>query len=95
MVGVAGVIDARVRDSTAVAAIWPATVLDAVFFDGDLSVVGALKDLVCWAPKVRPGGLMLIHDGADQPPSLRDLIEWLKDTDGLSHLGQSVHCSVS
>ena len=86
-VGVAGMIDVRVGESTAVAAVWPAAALDAVFIDGDHSFTGALKDFECWAPQVRPGGLVLVDD-ADDPalPELRELIELLKGSEGVSYL---------
>jgi predicted O-methyltransferase YrrM len=86
-VGVSGLIDARVGDSVAVAAAWPAEPIDAVFIDGDHSFTGALKDFECWAPKVRPGGLVLVDD-ADDPalPGVLDLIEMLKGVEGVTWL---------
>ena len=86
-VGVAEVIDARVGESSSVAAVWPAEPLDAVFIDGDHSFAGALKDFESWAPKLRPGGLVLVDD-ADDPalPDLLELIELLKEIDGVHWL---------
>lgn len=51
--GVALLLDMRVGDSLAVAGSWPAQPLDAVFIDGDHSLIGALHDFECWAPKLR------------------------------------------
>jgi predicted O-methyltransferase YrrM len=86
--GVSEWIDARVGDSAAVASVWPADPLDAVFIDGDHSFRGALKDFESWAPKVRAGGLVLFDD-ADDPalPELLDLIEFMKGFRAVSHLG--------
>jgi predicted O-methyltransferase YrrM len=86
-VGVSTLIDTRVGDSVAVAAAWPAEPIDAVFIDGDHSFTGALKDFESWAPKVRPGGLVLVDD-ADDPalPGVLDLIELLKTVDGITWL---------
>jgi predicted O-methyltransferase YrrM len=87
-VGVAELLDARVGDSFAVSASWPGVPLDAVLIDGDHSLIGALKDFECWAPKVRPGGVVLLDD-ADEPalPDLLALLEELKQIEGVSWLG--------
>jgi hypothetical protein len=87
--GVAGWIDTRVGESSAVAAIWPAAPIDAVFIDGDHSFLGALKDFECWAPKLRPGGLVLIDD-TDAPwvPGLSELAALVKTLSSVRVLGQ-------
>lgn len=36
--------------------------LDFVFIDGDHLFDAAMMDLICWAPKVRQGGMILMHD---------------------------------
>lgn len=85
--GVSEVIDSRIGDSNAVAAIWPAEPIDAVFIDGDHSFLGALKDFESWGPKLRPGGLVLIDD-ADDPclPELLDMIEMVKTLRSVRYL---------
>ena len=62
--------------------------IDVVFVDGDHSYLGALRDFECWAPKVRPGGWILIDD-ADDPslPELLKLIEEVKIIFGVSYAG--------
>jgi predicted O-methyltransferase YrrM len=85
--GVADWIESRIGDSAAVAAVWPAQPIDAVFIDADHSFLGALKDFECWAPKVKPGGLVMFDD-ADDPalPELLDLIEFIKTLRSVTHL---------
>jgi predicted O-methyltransferase YrrM len=87
--GVAGWIDTRVGESSAIAAIWPAAPIDAVFIDGDHSFLGALKDFECWAPKLRPGGLVLIDD-TDGPwvPGLLELVALVQTLTSVRVLGQ-------
>ena len=36
--------------------------LDFVYVDGDHCFDGAVQDIIRWAPKVREGGLVLVHD---------------------------------
>lgn len=86
--GVASLLDMRVGDSLAVAGSWPAQPLDAVFIDGDHSLIGALRDFECWAPKLRAGGVVLLDD-VDQLvlPGLLALVEDLKRIPGVSWLG--------
>jgi hypothetical protein len=55
-------IDLRVGTSTAVAAIWPARPIDILLIDGDHSFLGTFRDFEAWAPKVRPGGIVIIDD---------------------------------
>jgi predicted O-methyltransferase YrrM len=86
--GVREWIDARIGDSSAVAAVWPGEPIDVVFIDGDHSFLGALKDFECWAPKVRPGGWVLIDDADDTAlPELLELIEELKVISGVKYMG--------
>jgi len=86
--GVDGWIEPRMGDSTAVAAVWPAEPISAVFIDGDHSFLGALKDFENWAPKLHSGGLVLVDD-ADDPmlPELLALIEFLKTLCSVTYLG--------
>ena len=86
--GVREWIDVRVGDSSAVAAVWPAEPIDVVFIDGDHSYLGALRDFECWAPKVRPGGWILIDDADDTAlPELLELIEEVKTISGVAYVG--------
>jgi predicted O-methyltransferase YrrM len=86
--GIDDLIDARIGDSHAVSAVWPATPIDAVFIDGDHSFVGALRDLECWAPKLSAGGLMLI-DNADDPgvPEVKELTDLIRTFRSFQFLG--------
>jgi predicted O-methyltransferase YrrM len=85
--GVSNRIQEWIGDSMAVAAIWPAVPIDAVFIDGDHSYLGALKDFECWAPKVRPGGWIMFDDAEDDAlPELLELIEELKGLKGVRFL---------
>jgi predicted O-methyltransferase YrrM len=87
--GVAGRIQDWVGDSAAVAAVWPAAPIDVVFIDGDHSYLGALRDFECWAPKVRPGGWIMIDDADDDAlPELLELIDELKRLNGVRFLEQ-------
>jgi predicted O-methyltransferase YrrM len=43
----------------------PPTPCDLVFLDGDHSYEGARADLDRWAPALRPGGHLLLHDAVD------------------------------
>lgn len=43
------------------AAVFPFAI-DLLYIDGDHSRRGALRDLQLWIPKVRRGGLVLVHD---------------------------------
>jgi predicted O-methyltransferase YrrM len=36
--------------------------LDFVFIDGDHAFDAVMLDLILWVPKVRPGGMVLLHD---------------------------------
>ena len=48
--------------SLAVVDKFPDASLDFVHIDGDHSFDAAIQDIVAWAPKVRIGGLILVHD---------------------------------
>ena len=86
---VSGWIDPWVGDSAAVAAVWPADPVDVVFIDGDHSYLGALRDFECWAPKVRPGGWVLIDDVDDIGlPELLELVAEIKTFSGVTFAGQ-------
>ena len=86
--GVADWIDLRIAESSAVAAVWPAELIDTVFIDGDHSFLGALKDFECWGPKLRPGGLVLVDD-ADDPnvPGVLEMIEFIKTLGSVRYVG--------
>lgn len=87
--GVAGRIQDWVGDSVALAAVWPAVPIDVVFIDGDHSYLGALRDFECWAPKVRPGGWIMIDDADDNAlPELLGLVDELKKLNGVRFLEQ-------
>lgn len=43
----------------------PESGLDLLFIDGDHSYEGAARDLARWAPLVRPGGHVVLHDAVD------------------------------
>ena len=50
---------------------------DVVFIDGDHRYEGALSDLVNWGRRVRPGGLVLVHDATSRFPGvMRAIREW-------------------
>jgi len=86
--GVDSVVEPLVGDSSAVAMIWPATPLDTVFIDGDHSFLGALKDFESWAPKVKPGGLVMIDDVNDRClTELQALLDFIKTLHSVTHLG--------
>jgi predicted O-methyltransferase YrrM len=86
--GVDNWVSPIVGESTAVAAVWPAKPIDAVFIDGDHSFRGALKDFESWVPKLRPGGLVILDD-ADDPvlTELLDFIEFVKGLRAVQHVG--------
>jgi predicted O-methyltransferase YrrM len=60
--GIESYIDLKIGDSAAVGATWPAELIDVLLIDGDHSFEGALRDLECWAPKLRDGGILLFDD---------------------------------
>jgi predicted O-methyltransferase YrrM len=84
-------IDVRVGDSPSVSSVWPGEPLDAAFIDGDHSFQGALRDFECWAPKLTPGGLMLIDDiddpGVPEVKELAELIQGLGSFEVLDSIG--------
>lgn len=81
-------VSAKIGESSAIAATWPAEPIDAVFIDGDHSFSGALKDFESWVPKLRPGGHVLIDD-ADDPVlvELLDFIELVKQLKSVEYMG--------
>ena len=81
-------VSPKIGDSTAVAAIWPAEPIDALFIDGDHSFRGALKDLESWLPKLRAGGHLLVDD-ADDPVlvELLDFIDFVKKLKCVEYIG--------
>lgn len=52
--------------------------LDLLFIDGDHSYEGCSSDLAIWAPKVKTGGLILVHD-ADCPGSFPGVRQAIND----------------
>lgn len=64
--GLERTVVAVVGDSPAVAAVW-ATPLSLVFIDGGHGAEPARADYQGWAPKVAPGGLLVIHDVFPDP----------------------------
>ena len=86
--GVDSVVEHLVGDSSSVAMVWPAEPVDAVLIDGDHSFLGALKDFESWAPKVNPGGLVLIDDINDPTlTELHQLLDFVKSLKSVTHLG--------
>ena len=43
--------------------------VDIVFLDGDHTYEGVSRDVARWAPALRPGGILLLHDGKFPQPS--------------------------
>jgi predicted O-methyltransferase YrrM len=80
-------VQTHLGDSGSVAAVWPGEPIDAILIDGDHSYLGALADFECWAPKVRPGGLILFDDVGGTKAELNELVEHLKALESISSLG--------
>lgn len=64
--GLSDAVVAIVADSAVVARSW-AMPLGLVFVDGGHSQAAADADFAGWAPHVRPGGLLAIHDVFEDP----------------------------
>jgi predicted O-methyltransferase YrrM len=64
--GVEHVVIPIVGDSARVAGVW-STPLGLVFIDGSHTEEAAQRDYGCWAPKVVPDGLLVIHDVFPDP----------------------------
>lgn len=64
--GLEGVIVGIIGDSPTIAKHWR-TPLGLVFIDGAHSDEPALADYRGWVPKLRPGGLLALHDVFDDP----------------------------
>ena len=79
-------IDLKIGDSAAVGATWPAEQIDVLLIDGDHSFEGALKDLECWAPKLRDGGIMLFDD-IDNIPEMQALDQIIASMSTLIKIG--------
>lgn len=60
--------------------------LDFLFIDGDHSYDGVKQDFEMYAPLVRPGGIVALHDIVDCPPEL--LCEVKVYWDEIKHRGQ-------
>ena len=87
--GLEGYVQSLVGNSQIVSSVWPLISLDSVLIDGDHSYEGCLRDVECWATKLKPNGTLLIDD-ADDPalPELLKLISELKTLSGLSYEAQ-------
>lgn len=55
-------------DSLQAAAQFADHSLEFVYLDGDHSLEGCMRDILAWAPKIKPGGLLAGHDYYDRPP---------------------------
>jgi len=67
-------------------AVTPDLPLDVVFIDGDHSYDYVLADLSIWTPKVRSGGVVLLHDADSASfPGVRKAIDEYCGTHGLKH----------
>jgi MMP 1-O-methyltransferase len=64
--GVEHVVIPIVGDSARVARVW-STPLGLVFIDGSHTEQAAARDYQGWAPRVAPGGLLVIHDVFPDP----------------------------
>jgi predicted O-methyltransferase YrrM len=84
--GVATYVDIRIGDSASVGMAWPAEPIDILLIDGDHSFEGALKDLECWAPKLRDHGILLFDD-IDNIPEMQELDEIIGRMHTLTRLG--------
>lgn len=51
--------------------------LDSLFIDGDHSAEGVLRDFECWAPLVKPGGIIAGHDYWARDPGVMDAVNSL------------------
>src|SRR5262249_45700947 len=74
-------------DSASLAAVWPGEPGDAGFIAGRHSFLGALADFECWAPKVRPGGLVLFDDVAGTLSELDAAVALVKGLRSVAYLG--------
>ncbi|HTM47032.1 MAG TPA: class I SAM-dependent methyltransferase [Bryobacteraceae bacterium] len=85
--GVEDRVSAKIGESTAVAAVWPAEPIDALLIDGDHSFRGALRDFECWVPKLKPGGLVIIDDADDAVlAELAEFVEFVKGLETIRHI---------
>ena len=76
---VADFVKSLVCDSLSAAAVWPAIQIDSLLIDGDHSFLGALRDFESWAPKLRPGGLIMIDDADDAAlPEVLEFVSFLR-----------------
>jgi predicted O-methyltransferase YrrM len=76
---VAEFVKSLVCDSLSAAAVWPALQIDSLLIDGDHSFLGALRDFESWAPKLRPGGLIMVDDADDAAlPEVLEFVSFLK-----------------
>lgn len=66
LAGVESTVIPIVGDSAQVAGVW-STPLGLVFIDGSHTEEAAQRDYRCWAPKVVPGGRLVIHDVFPDP----------------------------
>jgi hypothetical protein len=86
--GLDGYVQSLVGDSQTISSVWPSLPIDSALIDGDHSYEGCLRDVECWATKLRVNGTLLIDDAEDPAlPELLQLIEELKQISGLEYEG--------
>jgi predicted O-methyltransferase YrrM len=66
---------------------WKGGAIDVLFIDGDHSYDGVTADIHSWMPHLKPGGLVLFHDG--DLPEVRAGINDTKDLIQPSHAGKA------
>jgi predicted O-methyltransferase YrrM len=72
-------VKSLVCDSLSAAAVWPALPIDSLLIDGDHSFLGAMRDFESWAPKLRPGGLIMVDDADDAAlPEVLEFVSFLR-----------------
>lgn len=49
-------------DSSSIGEDWISRPVDMVFIDGDHSYEGCTRDIEAWLPKIKPGGIISVHD---------------------------------
>ncbi len=69
------------KDSAAASLDFQDRSLDLIFIDGDHSFKGCLADLEAWYPKLKPGGILLGHDGENE---VRQAVEFFLQGKDLS-----------
>lgn len=57
-----------VADSVVAASRFELRSLDFAYIDADHSYEGCKRDILAWAPKIKPGGILAGHDYMNSPP---------------------------